>query len=373
MMAVPLSRPTAAAGAFLQGALAWWLAELADMVPETWRARLRRLAGGGVAEDAVVLDLTGPRMRLFLRGRPAPLVLGSAEMPAGSRDQIAGLLRAGRMKANATVRIDPTQLFVTVLDLPASAERALSSLLRHQVERLVPLPAEAVLFAYRILPRAGRSATLKVAVAVAKRPAIDRALAVARGAGLAPARVVAEVTEAGLVPLVLWQPGPAAAQSRSRLRHALEIAAVLLLVAAYGMHVWRLESVRDDLRESVAAATRTAAVTRELGQRVTRSTEALAFLRARLSEPQPLAVLDRLTNLIPLDVWISDLTLRGRTVEILGYAPRAADLIAVMQNSTAFEHPQFRSPITLLPDGHTERFDLTFDVKVAEASQAPPR
>jgi Tfp pilus assembly protein PilN len=76
-------------------------------------------------------------------------------------------------------------------------------------------------------------------------------------------------------------------------------------------------------------------------------------------------VLDDLTTLLPLDSWVTDMTFRGRTVEIVGSARHATDLVALIEQSAVFGHAQLRSPITLLPDGHAERFDLTFDVKPA--------
>jgi hypothetical protein len=55
--------------------------------------------------------------------------------------------------------------------------------------------------------------------------------------------------------------------------------------------------------------------------------------------------------------------LRGHNVELIGFSPRATDLISRVEGSTPFEKPQFRSPITLAPDGKGERFDLSFEVK----------
>jgi len=237
--------------------------------------------------------------------------------------------------------------------------------LRHQVERMVPLPAAQTCFAFRALPRPASATTLKVAVAVAKRASVEQALALARGIGLTPRRVVAEIADAGPTPLVIWQAdrSPAGTATRRRLFRALEMLALALALAAYGLHVHRLNQVRDDLQNAVSQAKQEAAAARELGQRVARSADALTFLRARRLEPLPLQVLDDLTRLLPLDSWVSDLTLRGRSVEIVGSAPHATDLIALIEGSPMFGRAQFRSPITLLPDGHAERFDLTFDVK----------
>jgi general secretion pathway protein L len=237
--------------------------------------------------------------------------------------------------------------------------------LRHQVERLMPLPAARTCFAYRVLPRPSDAPTLKVAVAVAKRASVDQAQALARGLGLAPRQIVADIAEAGPAPLVIWEADRSEARTatQGRLFRALELTAVALALLAYGLHVHRLDQIRAGLQQAVSQARREAEATRSLGQQAARSADALAFLRARRQEPAPLQVLEDLTTLLPLDSWVSDLTVRGRTVEIVGSAQHATDLVALIEKSPVFDHAEFRSPITLLPDGHDESFDLTFDVK----------
>jgi general secretion pathway protein L len=89
----------------------------------------------------------------------------------------------------------------------------------------------------------------------------------------------------------------------------------------------------------------------------------LAFFRGRRQDPSPLAVLDALTRLMPTDSWVKELSVHGRTIEISGFSPHAADLVARIESSATFENPQFRSPITLAPDGKSERFDLSLDAK----------
>ncbi len=361
-----LSRPTVAASQFLRRAVAWWLGELADMAPRSLSRPLGRVLGRSAA-DAAVLDLSGARAFLLLQqgGRAAPLSIDLGDAQFEARGRIDALLRRYGAQDAVTIRLDPEQLFVTTLDLPRAAERSLDGVLRHQVERMVPLPAEQIRFVHRVLPRPANAATLKVVVAVAKRATVEAALTLARELGLTPRHVVAEVQEAGAAPVVIWQAdrAPAATATRQRMFRVLECAAVALALTAYGLHIHRLDQTRDALRDAVAGAAQAAAGTRDLAQHVAQSADALRFLRLRRQEPQPLQVLDSLTTLLPLDCWVSDLTLRGSSVQIIGSAPRATDLIALIEHSGVFARPQFRSPITLMEDGHAERFDLTFDVK----------
>ena len=44
-----------------------------------------------------------------------------------------------------------------------------------------------------------------------------------------------------------------------------------------------------------------------------------------------------------------------------------ADLISRIENHDLFYDPKFRSPITMSPDGKGERFDVSFDVFIADS------
>ena len=102
---------------------------------------------------------------------------------------------------------------------------------------------------------------------------------------------------------------------------------------------------------------------RALGSEVERIDTAATFFAKQRRETAALGVIDLLTRMVPLDSWLTRLSIRGREVEIAGYSPHASDLVARVEASAIFRNPQFRSPITLAPDGKSERFDLTFEIR----------
>jgi general secretion pathway protein L len=316
---------------------AWWLGELAGMLPP----RLTALFGAEAAP--VVLVTLGPG--------------GAALWPSDARRQSAAA--AGRRGNRVAIALDRSLVFEAALELPRAAEQALPQILQHQIERLVPLPAGETRFDYRCTPGPDDK-LLAVRVFVAKHATIDEALGAARAAGLVPRRVVlADWHEPGRPPL-LWQADNAADTSRG-LRRRLEIAAVLLAAIAYGLYVHRLDLVRDELAARVAAAEPAAQAVEGLARKVAALGADAAFFAARRREPAPLAVIDALTRLVPMDSWVSELVLDRRNVEIGGYSPHATDLVAQIERSKLFRNPRFSSPITLASDGKREHFDLAFE------------
>jgi len=272
-----------------------------------------------------------------------------------------------RRTSNAVViRLDQSLLLRTSVTLPLAAAATLRPILQNQLDRLVPLPADQVYFEHRVLERSPAARTLTVELIVATRDSVDRSVALARSVGLAPRLVFArdDRGDAGDGPVVLWRADRGADTSRVQLllRRALEVTTALLLAASLFIYLDRLDYLRDELREDVRLATRAAATARELTRRHAQTDAMLAVLERRQREPTPLAILNEITTVMPQTMWVSQLLLRGRNVEIIGFAPRVSDLLTAINGSDLFTNLQFRSPITRSPDGKGERFDLSFEV-----------
>jgi general secretion pathway protein L len=327
---------------------------------------------GKPGDPASVLQVGDGELALLLadRRRPNPIVVPLTGYGDHERRlRIQAVLRSHRASSAVTVRLDRSLVFETAIELPLSAEGSLAAILRHQIERLVPLPSAEASFAWRVASRSAFANTLKVDLVIARTATINRALATAAAGGLDPRLVAAPEPQSSshpaAEPMALWQAGRGRGETPAlrRLRHGIEIAAIVLVLAAYGLHVHRLDQIRTDLQAQIGRERPVAAAVQSLAQQVERAGAELAFFRGRRQDPSPLAVLDALTRLMPTDSWVKELSVHGRTIEISGFSPHAADLVARIESSATFENPQFRSPITLAPDGKSERFDLSLDAK----------
>jgi general secretion pathway protein L len=332
-----LSPPASGIGRLIRRGISWWLGELAELLP-------RRLT-----------SWVGRRGEWTARIEPGPN--GTLRWSPDPARQSA--IRHGGAVA---IGLDRALIFESVVELPLAAEASLRQILQHQIDRLVPLDAAETAFQYRIEPRAADAETLRVRVHIAKRATIERALAMARDVGLDPKRIiVADAQRESGLP-ALWQADDAVGSQRAR-RRRLEIAAMILAATGYALYVHRLDRMRDGLEARLAAATPAAAAVRALGGEAERMDAAEAFFARRRNETEALGAVDELTRMVPLDSWLTRLSIRGREVEIAGYSPHASDIVARVEASAIFRNPQFRSPITLAPDGKRERFDLTFEIR----------
>jgi general secretion pathway protein L len=357
-----LLRPAQAASLAVRRFLGWWIGELAGLAPH-WLLHLVAATDG----SANVLEYARDHAVLVsaARGRAGPMRLPLDGMAAAElRARVRSALGRHRRGNRVSVRLDSSLVFEARLALPFSAQGALRGIVQHQIERLTPIDAWETCFDCRAAPRTPGARSLDVQVVVARRTTREGALALARDLGLRPRRVLAP--EADRLPLVLWAATRTAGTGRGRtLRRVMETTAAALFLAAYALHIHRLDAIREDLRRRVAHAQLAADAARNVGREIVQTRQALAFLDRRRDSVPPLLALDELTRLVPLDAWVTRFSLRGQQAEIAGYAPRATDLIARIERSRQFAQPQFRSPITLSPDGRAEHFDISFDLRAA--------
>jgi general secretion pathway protein L len=343
--------------------IGWWVGELRAMVPQHVFERLRRrTATLSVSSEADELML--PR-----RGAAPGLTLAIDPVdPAQARSEVEGALAARRIGNGVVIELGRSLLLRSSLVLPQAAERSLRAIVHNQLERLVPLAADEVCFEYRVVSRSPSAKTLTVEVVTARRDSIEKAVTVARSIGLDPRLAIASAGDnTDHVPVVLWRAQNEADSVRQRrLKRALEIAAAVLLLIAYGAYIDRLDERRDQLEAEVARATKEALVARDQLREQRGTQGALALLERRQKEPTPLALLNELTGLIPDNSWVSNFMLQKRNIEIVGYSRRVSDFIPRIENSDSFWNVKFRSPIALSPDGKGERFDVSFDVWVED-------
>jgi len=80
----------------------------------------------------------------------------------------------------------------------------------------------------------------------------------------------------------------------------------------------------------------------------------------RKNDISKIDILEELTQIMPLDSWLTDLTYteEGRKVKISGYAISASKLIPILEESKLFENVKFTSPITIDKKEKKERFRI---------------
>jgi Tfp pilus assembly protein PilN len=128
---------------------------------------------------------------------------------------------------------------------------------------------------------------------------------------------------------------------------AVLMALLALLVAGmYGHKAWMEREYRDRLVKEVQLLERQVALGQRMDEDGERFLTRLDLMREyRLRTTADLEALLALTKILPNDTWVTQLDLSRKEISIAGEAPRAGDLIQLIDASPLFEKSEFSMPL----------------------------
>jgi general secretion pathway protein L len=353
----PVRRLAAWAG--VRRFLAWWSDELSDLAA-IWAAPARAWT--------VMLLRRERGCEVYLRTREGIEHVGTStdtsmgmSTDTGDRPFEDLRRRLGRQQvaaAEIVLRLQPGEVVQTRLSVPAGAGDVLEPIVRNQIERLAPWPADKALFAYRIAASKPGSSTLDIELAIAGRNLIDGLVAELGAAGLAPG-VVDYGTDPVQEPSINLLAAHSEAGRRSGRRLLAAVGLVLaaaLLAGAIGVAMLIEETrglgglgARLQQLEGKAAA--------ELPSQT--SLRRQAWLMAQRGSQASMAiVLEALSRALPDEAWLDRLEVEQGSVRLAGQAANAAALIGRIEASGHFAEVRFAAPTTLSEEDNRESFTI---------------
>jgi general secretion pathway protein L len=351
MMAASLSERRSDARAGVRRFFSWWSGELADLAS----------ARASAARDWRVMLLRSERgCDVYLCTRDRIELVGTA--PTEGEPQLAELLqRLGRHKiapGQIVLRLRPDEVVQTRLSVPAAAREVLDAVVRNQIERLAPWPADKAFFAYEAAAASDGSATLDVRLSVTARSLVEGLVADLDALGFAPG-VVDHGADAATAPrLNLLATGSGESRRSGRL---LLWGLGLLCVAALVAGATGLVGLAQQSRglDALTAQLQELQVKTAAALPGQASARRLAWLAGeRGKQPSMAIVLEALSRALPDEAWLTRLEVEQGIVRLAGNAANAAALIGRIEASGHFADVQFSAPTTLA-EGEGESFTIT--------------
>jgi general secretion pathway protein L len=154
---------------------------------------------------------------------------------------------------------------------------------------------------------------------------------------------------------------------------ALGLVALLLGLAIPGVRALDRERTLSALTEQVERRGPEVKAIEQLANSVERSRRELEVLKGfEAQHTRPLAVLRELTDLLPADVWLTNVTIDKNGVELAGFAAAASGLIPLLEGSPTLERAEFISPVTKGRDKDQFRLKASWERPPLPATAATP-
>ena len=341
--------------------LNWWARQMSGLLPTGWpsghgQARATFIAAMGQQREANggVLNVS------LLRGqREAELGRFDPAVPdAGDRLRALARKRGG---ARTVLRVPPSMLLEREIALPLAAERDLARVLGYEMDRLTPFQAKDVIWSHEVLARDRARNRIVLRLSLIPRAPVAAVLAWLESAGLPVSALQAGAGEPPRLVRLQRPPTP-----RERWDRRLTIAAASLC-AVLGLAAVAVPAVRqsaalsevDSRIEALRPLTAQADALRRRMADARASGDAIAEQRNRSGDV--LAALAAVTEILPDDTFLTELTLSQRKFALRGQSASAPRLIALMAADPAIRNPAFTAPVTR-GEGGRDQFALQAEV-----------
>lgn len=337
----------------LEAILVKWLDLLATAglsLREAWRARRQ-------------LTIAREDGRFVVRPANAPGAPVLAELPEGALPGAVPPILSG---ASAVFVLDPDDVVVRRISVPAQGREFLDGIVRNQLDRLSPWPAAMAAHGFRVAP-GGNPASLDVEVVLTARAAVDAAREAVSSLGLTADAVAARIGSGALVPL--WSRGAAPVAAVKNLRWRIGAALGGAFAAVVALSAWNFFAAGSDRADAEEAALKAAAIRQQI-QRDRAGAASLAALSAaerawgqKETAPATVIVLEALSRVLPDDAHLTELRLEGTHLRIMGLASDPPALIAKLEPSNHFTDVHFAAPTTRDSESSSFRFQIGARVK----------
>lgn len=309
----------------------WWWSELRDLIAPNWLALVQSLF------ERRTITLDGPVWQIHARSLAAGTLTLDPAAPDMVLHDLVARLDPACLNRRIDARIAESDGLVRNIQLPAAAEQRLHSVVGLQLDRLSPLRGEDVRFdCRRIGPE--RDGMIDVEIAIVPKTTLQAYESRLRNVGLVPAGY-----RFGDTPLVL-APVQTDWTRQERVQLALGALAVLLWIGAVVLTPLSRDAELADLAGQVELLRTPATAAAAARDQLRRLQGPVAAASARLAKPNALDVLRLLSELLPDDVQLTNLTIDGDTVQLNGTGTNPPSLMALLNRSGRFRQARLIGP-----------------------------
>ena len=328
-------------GALIRQGFAWWIDELAALLPPTWRERFSS------RPRLLAEPLAAGGWRYWKDGRP----LAEDAARRAARAEVGLVLPPGAVLTRE----------VQFPRLPLADVRRMVAL---DLDRLSPLRPDLVFVDVEVVNRDSAAGRQTVLVGVLPRELAARQLEAARGEGFSPKALSVAIAEGApqnrfdFLPAMRRAAGEGAGGGPARYWW---IAVAALVAIDLGVLVGRDILDVSRLRDAVAGQRGAVNAVLALHRRVEGENAQRRDLVARGTRNEPLRMLGALTAAIPAGAWVQHLEWNGQTLRVVGFRSAEVDMFAALRGSPAFTNPRAATADAGSRPGPSQPFDITAD------------
>jgi len=318
----------------------------------------------------VVVRHAEPARDAMLRVAHAGKVV--ATLPPGA--EVSADVMSAADRSFVVLEFPADKVVIRRITVPAQARKFLSGVIRNQIERLSPWPANGVVYGFAVEADAGDAAVVEVRILMAARADVDAARQDLAALGLGVDRIVArgsdtEATDKTAGSVTLWS--RLADTSSDRLGgvvRAIGIGIAASVTVSLLLGSWALlstASIRDE-GEEISARSRVLQRQAQTGRTAASMGSIPPAERAWLLKETSISsviLIEALSRALPDSAYVNEIRLEKESLRIMGLAEDAPALLAPLERSEHMTDVHFFAPTARGPDGKLFRFAIEAHVE----------
>jgi general secretion pathway protein L len=348
-----------------------WIEILATLYL-AWRDSRRELRSLIVTRESehFVVRLAEPERDAMLRDSNAGTVFATVPFGTGISAELERSIRDGFV----IFELPAGKVVMRQITVPAQARKFLSGIIRNQIERLSPWPANGVAYGFVAEAGAADAAMVEVRVLMAARTDIDAARQEMVALGLPVDRIVArgpdtDSAEGTFGSVTLWS--RLADTSPDRLGSAVRVIGVGIAAPAavsLVLGLWASVSTALIRNESEDIAARARVLQRQVqsGRTASSMTSIPPAERVWLQKNTSISsavLIEALSRALPETAYVNEMRLEKDSLRIMGLAEDVPALLAPLERSGHMTDVHFVAPTARGPDGKLFRFSIEAHVE----------
>lgn len=322
---------------------AWWLARMKELLPTAWTNAAFRVRDAIIVTNDADGNITASARR---NGQLTPIGLGIVARQGGRKPIL--------------VRPPHDAVLVKHHAVPTAPRRQLDQLLRHEIARITPFPAEALFWRWDGHAKPEDRSRTKITLTMVPRAAVAPALAALDAAGLkADSLEVGSAERPYLLPVGHAADRGAGTNMVRGLAGACVALAAVATLLPVGLQALTLHSTEAAITALQPAIARVEAARR----RIAAGDAGRGILVQELKRTgDVLQTLAAVTRILPDNTYLTDFALRERQMTLSGRSESAPRLITALSADPAIRNTAFAAPVTRIEGATSDVFSIKAEV-----------
>jgi general secretion pathway protein L len=322
--------------------IAWWTARMIELAPASLKPR-----AAGVANALIIAasDTPAAPVTVLHRRNGSETPLGMFTPDRIDRNALRAWMHGKRRRRAILLRPPRGALLETHLHLPLAAAPDLRSVIGYEINRTTPFEPHQIYWTWTVEARDRTVGRIRVRLSLVPKAPLLPLLAALAQVGLSPSALEAVSSDDRrcMIPL---RKDEASASWKHRTANTLAAACGVCAIVAVLLPFSQQWIVLDRVENRIATLQPQVMQVQAIRQRIAAERvgrDGIAQERAKLGNT--LKVLSVVTDLLPDDTFLQELSLHQRQLTVSGRSSAAARLIATMASNPTFLDPGFSAPV----------------------------